>query len=276
MAILRGNGTVTYVSPAGNDDYPVKLPDFTTPLRGLSLEFGDNGISLYIAGEEDDAIYDTAMYFMEMEELTQEGSVFTIGNMHRVFATYCYAPPPQLLDRIFQVDPSRKVHLDHLMLNTEQSISLATRSHPISLNLWKCKFEDGGTSFLEALEHRISSFGSLTFEEIRDFEDDEDLDLITGLSDDNLCRLVSYINALDHLALPDVAADDVDAIVLMAKVKFLECWIFARVLEPNLVDTLEIVADRLSLTLVHVDDEDFFTEGILALLRRLATVGHFV
>ena len=95
-------------------------------------------------------------------------------------------------------------------LSAQQSIVLATRPHLIWLTLDGCEYEDYGTAFVDALETRTSSFGSLTFAGYMRF------------TDSNLRRLLQ-VDVFEHLTLPCLDDDGELALLpVAAKVDHLE------------------------------------------------------
>lgn len=122
-------------------------------------------------------------------------------------------------------------------------------------------FEDGGTAFVDALQKRKSSFGSLTL-----------VDSLP-LNDDNLKRLLQ-VDTIDHLDLTSLN-HELDLLPFSAQVDYLDYLISSSSLLEGDMLSLNVVTNKLSLTIRH-EDESFPTESMLSLFRQLAHLGHFV
>ena len=148
LAIWRDNGTLTYVSPCGNDDFPSLDQQF------LTLNFRNTGLVLDTVGATDDAIAETAAYFLRLEEPIEDNGSFTdedddddsedessveqasseyetvellkISTHGRVI-DFSAAPSPCLI-RIFEAAPSREVQFHDMILSAEHRIVQRSRS----------------------------------------------------------------------------------------------------------------------------------------------------
>ncbi|GAX27729.1 hypothetical protein FisN_13Hu173 [Fistulifera solaris] len=252
MTIWRDNGTLTYLSPCESNDRP-------NHERYLSMRFFCEGPIFHITGTTDKAISKTAAFFMTLERTAQE-KPFIYMESYSLFYQL-HAVGSRCFTNIFKTAPSRLVEFENISLTVKQTIALATRSHPIKLGFWECEFEDGGTAFVEALERRKSSFGSLRFTNN------------TGFSDDNLKRLLQ-LDVIDYLELPPLS-EELVFLPFSTKVGHLEYEIKTPFLSQSKVESLNIVPKKLSLSMTDHSIDFFPTEPVLRLLRRIAEVGHF-
>ncbi|GAX18846.1 hypothetical protein FisN_26Hu148 [Fistulifera solaris] len=198
VVIWRNNDTLTYVTTNGGNDAPCD------PRRALSMKFVDDGLSLYITGNTDEAVADTVAYFLSCDSKESCIKVST-RNPHR----YSLEPTvvrSQCLQRILEA--TNRVILTEMTLSVEQSIILATQPQPLHLTLDRCSFEDEGTAFMDALESRSTVFGSLSLE-------------YSSFSDDSWKRLVQ-ISKIGHLKSSEMINEGLDLLPFSAKADSLE------------------------------------------------------
>jgi hypothetical protein len=176
MAIWRNNGTSAYMTPRERNDRP-------NHELYLSMRFFCEGYVLHFTGSTDKAIAKRRHFFMTLER-TAEEKPFIFMESYCLFYQL-HAAGSRCLANIFKTAPSRLVEFEHINLSVKQTITLATRSHPINLGFWECEFEDDGTAFVEALERRESAFGSVRFTN-------------QGFSVDNLKRVLQ-LDVIDYL-----------------------------------------------------------------------------
>jgi hypothetical protein len=253
LAVWRDNNSLTYIYPDSskahhpcNDEVFLKLTDY-----------GD-GPHLDIFGATDSAIAETGAFFLELIKPKDNHSLH-IGCCNRHFD---FRPArSHCLTRLVGKDSPRHIVFHHLTLSAEQSVVLSTQSHPTKLSFWTCKFEDGGRAFVDGLQNRNSSFGSLHFLES------------IALDDGNLERLFA-LKIIERLELPRL--DDAFALLpFSAEVDHLEYEVSSCSLLKADLPSLDIVATKLSLS-IHFADEKFPTNFILAFWRHLASLGHFL
>ncbi|GAX18837.1 hypothetical protein FisN_26Hu139 [Fistulifera solaris] len=203
------------------------VPDPIDDTDGLIIEFGDNNPSLHIIGKTEDAIVETAL---------------------------------------FELAHASRVSLKDLSLRAEQSTILASKPYPIDLTVTHCFFGDDGTAFVDALEKRKSSFGSLTIENN------------VPISHVNFERLLQ-VEALDHLGLPILDDAKLDLTVFSAKMKSLACSFYVPDLDATSLtcdlQSCNIVAENLALYFEHDWMTSFPTDILLVFFRHLETLGHF-
>ena len=100
----------------------------------------------------------------------------------------------------------------------------------------------------------------------------------TGLSNDNLKRLFQ-IEMIDHLDLRTPSANDEIALLsVSAQANSLSySGIRSSLLEKVDFSSLEIVATKLAITILHESENSIFpTDLMLSFWRRVADLGHFV
>jgi hypothetical protein len=116
-------------------------------------------------------------------------------------------------------------------------------------------FEDKGTAFVDALQKRITLFGSLAIG-------------CDALNDENL-KLLLDLDVLTHLQLPFVENDELALLPLAAKVESLDYRIFSASALDTDLSALNIVAKKLYLS-VGYEDELFPTDLMVSFWRRVA------
>ncbi|GAX18848.1 hypothetical protein FisN_26Hu150 [Fistulifera solaris] len=132
---------------------------------------------------------------------------------------------------------------------------------PMDLMFRGCKFEDGGTAFVNALAKRKLSYGSLR------------LEYPASLDDNNLQRLFQ-LNVLNYLSLPSLDNNVLQLQAFSAKVNSLDCHLDVSP-EGSNYESLEVWTKRLSVNIGSWYG-GFPIEPTLAFLQRLAQLGHFV
>ncbi len=156
------------------------------------------------------------------------------------------------------------------------SYAFASRPYPLDLTFTETsegytffKFEDDGTAFLDALEKRQSSFGSLCLE----YSENP-----TPFSPSNLERLFRLNTHFEKLELSGL----VDECVLLpfgAKTNTLEYEFYAETMEPASFDSLDIVTKDLRVKMFLGHDDLSINEDhdglVISFLNRLAELGHF-
>jgi hypothetical protein len=255
LAIWRKNGTITFVSPKGYSGFPDHE-------KQLYLSFRDEDICLNITGKTDHAIAQTAAYFIGLIKATETTSPYLFLNARASFYEFRGAGS-RCLTNLFKASPSCLLDFERIKLSVQQTVALATQTHPIRVIFANCEFEDHGTAFVDALENRKpSSFGTLRF--IND----------TALSYENLRRLFQ-LDAIRHLEIP-VLENCLQLLAFSMKVEHLECEFCTSLLSKSNVEALNIVAKKLSVE-IKIDDKDepFPTQPVISFLRRIAELAHF-
>ena len=104
LAICHDNETLTYVTPrgSGRDDYPKH------GTRCLILCYYGVGLRLHIVGARDEAVAETAAFFLGLEKPTDESCSRLVFNEDRFPFDFC-AARIQCFTHIFGLAPSRGV-----------------------------------------------------------------------------------------------------------------------------------------------------------------------
>ena len=125
-----------------------------------------------INGKTDAAIAETATFFWSLQHAKKIDpphadygiSIDGAGNFD------VGALQAEQLTRILEANPSRRFELSTGIWNAEQAWALAACSSSINMRyVWRSRlkmnvrfaFQDGGTAFVDALQTRLSSFGTL-------------------------------------------------------------------------------------------------------------------
>ena len=126
-------------------------------------------------------------------------------------------------------------------------------------------FTDEGTAFVDALEKRQSTFGSL---EIACHK------ASMPLSRSNMIRVLRLDNIIETLT---VSSMDKDLLFLpfLAKVKALNYTMHARHMPHADIDSLDIVTSDLSLGIDFQDSDMNWHEHLISLFQRMQGLGHF-
>ncbi|GAX27815.1 hypothetical protein FisN_13Hu078 [Fistulifera solaris] len=258
MAIWREeNETLTYVTPRGFCHYP------DVKERVLSLVYQENdALVLSIGGKTARGIAQTLAYFMSLEKKkpTQEKSrlLFKIFKPYFNFSLV----PTHSLTQAIEMAPSRILNFQNIYLSAEQSIVLTTRPHSMHLQFeGTCRFADDGKAFVDALEARSFSFGSLALRGTVPFHNI------------HLKRLFQ-VSTIDHLDLRCVTID-LGFLPFAARVNHLEYRIASSLLLKADLRPLKIAANKLTIVICH-ETNTFPSKPIAAFLRRLGDLGHFV
>ncbi|GAX13005.1 hypothetical protein FisN_2HuN07 [Fistulifera solaris] len=228
--------------------------------RYLLLSSWEKGPTFYIIGKSDDAIAQTAAYFLNLEESTLKNNPYLLVRFNRTDFDF-RAAGDQCLQRLMDTVPSFQMELNAIKLSVAQSVALATRPQPMWLYMSECIFEDKGTAFVDALKMRTAAFGSLAID-------------CDALNDENL-KLLLDLEVLDHLELPILENDELALLPLTAKVESLDYCIFSASALDTDLSVLNIVAKKLCLS-VGIEDEFFPTDLMVSFWRRVAELGHFL
>ena len=198
---------------------------------------------------------------MSLEKPTDKSSRFAIESDEDCFDFRAAGTP--CLTRIFQVASLRSVAFTNIRLNARQLTTLATRPHPIWLTFSYCQFEDQGSSFVNALEKRASSFGSLEFK--------GRMSLTIG----TLKRIFELNYVIEELGLPCLNPEFV-LLPFSAKVRQLDYEIRTSTLSEAELQSLQIVTRQLCIRIGDVERDTFPTNVVLSFFQRVAELGHFV
>jgi hypothetical protein len=247
MAIWRENNTLTYVTPYGSNDLPEQ--------EFLTLKLREKGAILRITGRTHETISQTAAFFLNLMKPSKESALLAVDASNRCLDFR--AAPSECLSRIFEA--AQHVRFQNLQLSAQQSITLATRPHPVHLTFSNCELEDEGTAFVDYLEKRTQSFGTLRFINI------------TGLNHDNLQRLLQ-LEMIERLCIH--CLEDEGLLPFSTKAKYLDYDISSASLSKADLKSLQIVPNQLALSIEH-EAEGFPTQSVVTLFRRITEMGHF-
>ncbi|GAX17693.1 hypothetical protein FisN_10Lu413 [Fistulifera solaris] len=258
--IWRENGTVISVCHYDTTIFFQKEINFAMKTTAKKTK-----LFVRISGRKEAAIAETLTFFMALKH-PEEYTCFEISIRH-VDKFDLRAIQPEQLAQILDANPSRKVHFADGIFNAEQSVILATRPYPLDweLPMKHFRFEDDGTAFVDALEKRRSSFGSLC---INCHKDD------IHFTRSNLERLLN-LDVLQKLKL-NYLEEDLVLLPLSAKVNALDYCIDFEHIQPNAFDSLNIPAKDLTLEF-YLDDFPAWSwdAPLISLLNRIADLGHF-
>ncbi|GAX18842.1 hypothetical protein FisN_26Hu144 [Fistulifera solaris] len=257
IAVWNDNTNVlTYVASFDIEKFP------EDNRNSMCLIFHGGGIVLQVVGRTREAVIDAALFFLRLEQPSKETDNWLEINAHSCHSFDFRGTGTQWIERLFEISPARHVKFEHLVLSVEQSLILATRTQPIGLSFASSSLDDYGDAFVDALAGRQSSFGSLT------------LDGTPALVNDNVERLLQ-VDCLDHLDLPFYFEDDRALLPFSAKVNSLSYILFTDDISVADIQSLNIVANKLALRIVH-DGESFPTKFMIAFWERVLRLGHFV
>ncbi len=165
---------------------------------------------------------------------------------------------------MFQASPTRRVILSTGTFNAAQSVVLGTWSHPYTLKIENTfSLDDGGTAFMDALEARTSSFGSLDFAyyNIERFVNDDNLERLLKL--EILEKLSLYILEEEYALLP-----------FSTHLTALGYTINLMDMQEADLNSLNIIAKDLNLA-INLDNVRDWDELLISFLNRVADLGHF-
>ena len=180
---------------------------------------------------------------------------------------------PEQLARILDSNPTRHIVLQAGIWSPEQSMTLATRPYPLNLTLARSsfgngsgfRFQDGGTAFVNGLEERQSSFGSLVVAfscETRDMP----------FLRENVKRL-SEVCTFQKLNMGILDTSCV-LVPFSYKADALVYEIDEMYIQPSDFDDLDIVTKDLSVNFIIRRRIDDYDELLISFLKRVAKLGH--
>ena len=219
-----------------------------------------NALECSIYGKDDDAIAETVTFLcslkhsgerffsLQIDSISQDisGEDSDSYNNWRNFDFAAFKPVQ--IAQILDANPTRRLELAAGRWSPEQGVLFATRSYPLNLVLFSdFAFRDNRKAFVDALEKREATFGSLCIK-----SDSEEI----PFGRDSLARLYK-IETLGELSICYI--DDLGALLpFAAKVETLTYTTHARCFQPNDFHSLEIATKNLYFKL--------FLEGWDALL----------
>ena len=263
LAMWRKNGTILCVSQFMVRRGPDKHVHFTLDCGGITYLFE-------IYGQSNAAIAETATFFWSLQPSGNVSDPPDAGTLAitSVSGLDVSALSAKQLARILDSNPIRSISFLTGTWNAAQSVVLATRPYPFKITVASTPrgtfaFTDGGKAFVDALQTRKSSFGSLRM----DFPDR------MPLSHANLQRLFELEDTFDEL---DVWRLNRESMLLpfSAKVKVLIYEIHSTMMQPNDFDSIDIAAKDLHLKM-YLNDADGWERLPISLLDRVSALGNF-
>ena len=227
-------------------------------------------LSCAIYGKNDAAIAATATIFWSLEH-SGEGNPQAALKIHTVFRFDFAVFSAVQLTRILDSNPSRKLSCQPCLWSAEQSVILATRPCPLNVELYvvwraaKLAFGDGGTAFVDALQTRQSSFGSLSIS--------SESGRHMPLSDANMKRLLELDNMFEKLN-NSYMKGEMALLPFSTKVKALVYEINSKTTYPDDLDSLDITTKDLTLT-IRVGNTIGREALPISFLNQVAELGHF-
>lgn len=229
MAIWRENGTIICM----DSSYERTLSE--GKYVSFCFYYDNDNMSCVIYGETDVAIAETVTFFCSLK---QTGGTITRLDPYAIaldgLDKFDFAAlEPEQLARILDANPTQNFRFRAGKWNAEKSLILANRPYPLKLTLStrdNIAFTDGGTAFVEALEKRQSSFGSLNL----DFYPEQ-----MAFNCDSLARLLK-LEIFEALTVSTVD-EECALLPFSVKVDALDYRIFAEQFEQEEFDSLEIV-----------------------------------
>lgn len=210
----------------------------------FSMHHHSGELSCAIYGETDTEIAETATYFWSLEHPEHARGSLRVDHGLRNYSHFDFAVfTAEQFTRILDANSNRRLELCVGSWTSEQALILATRPYCMNLRLGKVtslgSVKDDGTDFLNALEKRLSSFGSLEI-----ICQPNCLPFI-GV---RLERLVQLQWIFEKLTI-GVLNKELVLLPFSAKVKALDYHIKAVHLQPEDIHSLDIVTRDLHLTI---------------------------
>ena len=236
---------------------------------------GEYTLECAIYGKTDAAIAETATWFWTIKHSGEGDAVLEISasGIDDDLNFDVAALQPEQLAEILYSNPQRLFRLQTGKWTAEQSVILATTSFPLQLILsqspprsekrGRFTFEDEGAAFVNALENRQSSFGSLFLD-----TDVEDM----YFSSDNLKRLLK-VDKIERLRFNRLNEERI-LLPFSARANAVVYDIDSTDLEPEDFNVFDIATKNLTLN-INVDDDDLWNEPLILFLYQMAEMGHF-
>ncbi len=220
-----------------------------------------------IYGQTDAAIAETAVFFWSLKH-SEEVEPFL--HIYGCVANFDFAAiQPEQLAQALDANPKRSVEISKGMMTAAQTVILATRPYPLDLTLHFMSegfnLEDGDTAFVNALETRTTSFGSLTCNSYYRQQ--------LPMTRENLIRRFQLDETLDKLGLSFLDGG-LALLPFSAKVHELDYEIDGEHMQGTIADSLGIVTKNLNLT-IFLDRVREWDDLLLSFLKRVADLGHF-
>ncbi|GAX13707.1 hypothetical protein FisN_2HuN26 [Fistulifera solaris] len=240
-----------------------------------TIRIGKSKLHGAIYGRTAADIAETATFFWSLKCLKESDTGLAIDRNEFIrFINIAAILQPDQLAHIMDANPTRHFAFRTGRWNAEMSTVLATRPYPVHLELTQSycgpglrEFPDGGTAFVEALEKRQFTFGSLSI----CFMDSEDIPFSAA----NLERLFRLKAPLEKLEIGTLEGPVV-LLPFSAQTKNLAYHLYAEDIRFSDFTSLDIPVKEISFHLGHRDEHAGNQHTLLiAFLNRVATLGHF-
>lgn len=265
IAIWRDNHTLICVGPSARRQNGERRVFFT-----IHQEEGQYTLECAIYGKKDSAIAATAAFFWSLQHLGESRlEIYACEKRNKNDFSFAALSAEQLA-RILDANPSRHWEFQTGFWSAEQCLIFATRPYPLKLKLTESlgakscfRFKDEGNAFVDALETRQSSFGSLCI----DFDLDE-----MPFSPINLLRIFR-LETIDKLSC-SILEWRLVLEPFRAQVNTLDYEINVSHIETRDVDSLDIATTDLNLRFYLENAGDWSEGRIISFLNRVAVLGH--
>ena len=266
FAIWRDNGTVIIVCGWAYWHFHKRNVQFTI--------HGKYGLDYVIYGETDADIAETITFLWSVPD--SEGERLQVNEVPCDTDTPNFdfaALQPEQLAQILDANPTRRFDFRTGIFNADLAVVLATRPYPLNLRLTKVTdnetkdgfaFIDGGTAFVDALETRQSSFGSLHISYATEKRP-------IPFSPVNLHRLVQ-LEAFERLSTY-IYDDEAILFPFSSKVDTLDYQASGDYIRPDDFASLDIATKDLRFKIYLVNNKAW--DVMIAFLNRVAELGHF-
>ncbi|GAX21197.1 hypothetical protein FisN_26Lh153 [Fistulifera solaris] len=279
------NGTLISVGPSAHLLYEERNVCFEM-IR--SSDILQTTLKCAIYGKTDATIAETATFFWSLPDKRDRDPRLAVGTFQSYNPEHVFdfsALQPEQLVSIMDANPKRVIEIHNGIWSTEQAETLVTRPYPIHLKFVTlhgsrkvaladgrrvCAFKDGGRAFVEALEQRQSSFGSLFITYDRNACDKGEM----PVAHEYLERILK-LDIFESFAVGPILDKECALLPFVMTTDALHYEISAKTFESSHFASLRIVPRELSITLnldgLHRDD---WHRYVIAFLNRLSELGH--
>jgi hypothetical protein len=260
ITIWCSNRTVICVSESAYSRFREHFVYFTLHNVGRYKE-----LKCSIYGENDEAVAETVTFFWSLKHSGEDDPCLEIDHsiIRDVYGFDVGSLQGEQLIRILEANPTRQICFRTGYFGAENSAILATRPCPLNLkiSLHHFAFSDDGTAFVDALEKRTSSFGTLILQ----------LDTDGWPFDHTNINRLLRLNVFEKLAFCSLN-DDMVFLPFSTQVKTLEYYIEENHFPKTGFESVDIVAKDLRLK-VCLNGADNWDELLVSILNRVASLG---
>jgi hypothetical protein len=282
ITIWRDNGTLISVGPSAHLLYEERNVCFEI----LSSDI-QKTLKCAIYGKCDATIAETATFFWSLQHTRDRDPRLAVGTFQSFNPEHLFdfsAFQPEQLVSIMDANPKRVLALHNGIWSAEQAETLATRPYPINLKFVTLRekkltfadgrrnfaFKDDGRAFVEALEKRQSSFGSLSLSYDRNTCDKGEM----PVAHEYLERILK-LDVFQSFDVGPIHDKECALLPFVMTTDTLHYEIGAKTVESSHFASLRIVPRELSITL-NLDglQRDDWHRYVIAFLNRLSELGH--